>query len=90
MRYEWDEAKNRANQAKHGIGFEMMTQFEWGTAVTFIDDREDYGELREIAIDFHGMRLYYLIFVALDDEAVRIFSFRPANKAEARRYGQGQ
>jgi uncharacterized protein len=30
MRYEWDEEKNRTNQAKHGISFE--------TAVRVFDD----------------------------------------------------
>ena len=37
MRYEWDENKNRINEAKHGIAFEAMVGFEWDTAVTGID-----------------------------------------------------
>ncbi len=86
MRYEWDEAKNRANRAKHGIGFEMMEQFEWGTAVTFIDDREDYGEQREIAIGFLGMSLHTVVFVEIDGDLVHVISLRKSSKKEKRRY----
>ena len=55
----------------------------------FIDDRDDYGEQREVAIGFIGMRLYNLVFVSKDDDTLRIVSLRPANRMEARRYEQG-
>ena len=41
MRYEWDEAKNRSNFAKHGLRFEDAEQ-----CVTFEDDRFDYEGTR--------------------------------------------
>ena len=85
MDYEWDEAKNAFNARKHGIGFEAMHGFDWHTAATDIDDSEDYGELRETAIGFIGLDLYYVIFVVQDDAAIRIVSLRPASRAEARR-----
>jgi uncharacterized protein len=88
MRYEWNEAKSLANRIKHGIGFDMMARFEWETALEFIDDREDYGELREVAIGFIGVRLYYLVFATNDDGTVRVISLRPADRAEARRYAK--
>lgn len=88
MQYEWDEEKNRANVAKHGIAFEAVRAFDWSTAVSDIDDREDYGELRETATGFIGLTLYYLVYVVEDDdpETMRVISLRAANKAEARRY----
>ena len=46
--FEWDEAKRRANIAKHGIDFTLMALFEWGTAMIIPDDRHD--EKRSIAI----------------------------------------
>ena len=88
MRFEWDEAKSLANRAKHGIGFDAIERFDWDSALEFIDDREDYGELREVAISFIGVRLYYLVFLTNDDGTVRVISLRPANRAEARRYAK--
>jgi uncharacterized DUF497 family protein len=85
MRYEWDEAKSLANRIKHGIGFDTMARFEWETALEFIDDREDYGELREVAIGFIGVSLHYLIFTRNDD-VIRVISLRRATNKEKRRY----
>jgi uncharacterized protein len=39
MKYEWDEAKNRKNIAKHGLSFEDAEQVFSGPCVTFEDDR---------------------------------------------------
>jgi uncharacterized DUF497 family protein len=39
MKYEWDEAKNRTNVAKHGLSFEDAEQVFAGPCVTFEDDR---------------------------------------------------
>ena len=46
MIYEWDEAKNRTNLAKHGLDFADAEQVLTGPCVTFVDDRFDYGEKR--------------------------------------------
>ncbi len=39
MKYEWDEAKNRKNFAKHGLSFEDASRVFAGPCVTFEDDR---------------------------------------------------
>jgi uncharacterized DUF497 family protein len=65
-----------------------MERFEWESALVFVDDREDYGELREIAIGCIGIRLYYSVFATQEEDTVRVISLRPANRAEARRYGR--
>ena len=36
MKYEWDEAKNRKNVAKHGLSFEDAEQVFAGPCVTFL------------------------------------------------------
>jgi hypothetical protein len=36
MKYEWDEAKNRKNIAKHGLSFEDAEQVFSGPCVTFL------------------------------------------------------
>jgi uncharacterized DUF497 family protein len=46
MKYEWDEAKNRSNFAKHALNFQDVEQVFAGPCVTFEDDRFDYGEAR--------------------------------------------
>jgi uncharacterized DUF497 family protein len=35
MKYEWDEAKNRSNFAKHGLSFQDAEQVFSGPCVTF-------------------------------------------------------
>ncbi len=57
MRYEWDEAKSRANFAKHGLVFEDAEQVFAGPCVTFEDDRFDYGEERLITLGLLAGRL---------------------------------
>ena len=44
MKYEWDEAKNRSNFAKHGLDFADAEHVLTGPCVTFVDSRFDYGE----------------------------------------------
>lgn len=41
MQFEWDEAKNRLNIAKHGISFDLAKEIFSGRRVTWIDDAED-------------------------------------------------
>ena len=37
--FEWDEEKNKANRAKHGVGFEDARRIFDGPIVTAPDDR---------------------------------------------------
>jgi uncharacterized DUF497 family protein len=46
MRYEWDEVKNAANVAKHGISFATASRIFDGPIVSAEDTRRDYGETR--------------------------------------------
>ena len=48
--FEWDEAKNLTNFAKHGIGFETADLIFDGPVVTSIDDRFDDGAIRQNSI----------------------------------------
>ena len=41
--FEWDEEKDRANRAKHGIGFEEATGIFTSQILTAPDTRQDYG-----------------------------------------------
>lgn len=83
--YQWDENKRAANLRQHGIDFADAHHFDWETAVIAIDDREDYRELREMAIGFIGMRLHTMVFTRRG-ATLRIISLRKANRMEVSRY----
>lgn len=83
--YEWDEAKRAANVKAHGIDFTAVYVFDWSTAVFTIDDREDYGELREGAIGFIGERLHVVVFTRRGDQ-IRIISLRRTQNADKKIY----
>jgi uncharacterized DUF497 family protein len=71
MIYEWDEAKNRTNVAKHGLDFADAERVFIGPRVTFADDRFDYGEERLITL---GLL------------ADRVVAMRKANRREQKIY----
>jgi len=87
--YDWDEAKRAANITDHRVDFTAVYEFDWDTAVFDIDDREDYGELREIAVGFIGVTLHVVIFTERG-EWIRIISLRKADKIDVRRYVEGE
>ena len=80
--YEWDEAKNKSNHAKHGIDFATGQQvFDDPFCVEFIERIQD-GEERWHAI---GMVQTVALIVVVhthgiegSDEVVRIISCRRA------------
>ena len=50
MNVTFDQAKDAANLAKHGVSLTEAAGFEWGTAVVWPDTRRDYGEARMVAL----------------------------------------
>ena len=85
MQYEWDEAKNWKNVAKHGLTFEDAEAVFSGPCVTFEDDRFDYGEERLITLGLLAGRLV-VIAHSPRDEGTRIISMRKANRSEQKIY----
>ena len=90
MRYEWDEDKRKQNRLKHGVDFVVVEDFDWTTALIAVDDREDYGELREIAVGFIGIRLHVMAYTLRDEDLVRVIMLRKATRTEAKRYEKAQ
>ena len=88
MRYGWDEDKRRENLRKHGVDFAAIHSFAWEASIRWIDVREDYGEVREVAVGFIGVVLHTVVFTERGDDLTWIISLRKANKPEARRYGR--
>lgn len=86
--FEWDDKKSDANLKKHNISFaEAATAFYDEHATIIIDNRKDYGEVREILIGFPKNQSFLISVVNTDREGVfRIISARKSNKSESKIY----
>lgn len=87
MDFEWDEGKNEANIAKHGINFEGASRIFDGHTLEFEDKRLDYGETRMIAIGLLQGREIQLVYT-MRGQVCRIISARRARRDERRAYRQ--
>ena len=84
--FQWDDLKAAQNLAKHGVSFEVARAvFKDPFAVEYVDDREDYGEIRLIIIGLVDNRLLVVAYT-MRDEAIRIISARAAEPFERREY----
>jgi uncharacterized DUF497 family protein len=84
--FEWDEAKNRANRAKHGISFEEAQAAFDGPVLTARDDRYNYGEQRFISYGQLGGLVVVVVAHTTRGERTRLISARKANRKESQTY----
>ena len=86
MDYEWDRAKELANQQKHGVSFaDAVIALEDPLALTKLD-ANGYQEVRFVSLGMDGCgRLLVTVFTHRGDR-VRIISARPATPGERRQY----
>lgn len=87
MGFQWDQDKNAANIEKHGIDFEEARRIFEGPIIRKVDDRQDYGEIRIIAIGVSEGRELTVVYT-MRSEAVRIISARRAGEDERKVYRQ--
>lgn len=80
--YEWDEVKADENRRNHGISFEEATEIFHGPMLTKVDDRHDYGELREISFGLLGSAVVLVVTHTERNGATRIISARKAIRPE--------
>lgn len=94
MEFEWDQNKNYNNIAKHGIDFEQVEAvFDDPFLLVFFDDRQEYGEVREIAIGkmplvTQNQSIIVIVVYTERNGITRLISARKANKKERRFYEQ--
>ncbi len=86
MDFEWDEAKNQSNIAKHGLGFERAKAIFDGFHLIREDDREHYGERRDVAIGLLGGVAVIVVVHTEREGRIRLISARPANRKERKVY----
>ncbi len=86
MRFEWDEAKNRANIRKHGFDFADAPEVFQGPLLARPDTRKDYGEDRWIGIGLLKGRVVVISFAQCAEDVIRIISLRKADRDERKAF----
>ncbi len=86
MQFTWDESKNRGNIRKHGIDFVDVPAMFRLPLVTFLDQRQEYGEERWIGIGLLAGLPVVIVFTEPDAATIRIISARKATKHETKIY----
>jgi uncharacterized DUF497 family protein len=89
MRFEWHEAKSKANLAARGFDFEFASTVFADPLVRYEPARIIAGELRFSAIGKAGRFLLFVVFTvrSYENETIyRIISARQAHKKERGRY----
>jgi hypothetical protein len=96
VRYEWDERKNRENQRKHGISFELATlALEDDLCLVDLDRVDRGGEQRWHALGVAHIAgtapaVHLVVHAYREDnygeEIIRIISARKAGTHDVRRY----
>lgn len=87
MKITYDPAKNASNVKLRGLSFERAADFDFQTAIFWIDARKTYPDVRTSALGMLAGRVHALVF-AETANGIRVISFRKANNREVKRYEQ--
>lgn len=87
MEATYSPAKDAANKAKHRVSLGKASKFDFDSAKFAVDDSQNYGETRWIALGFIASTLYVLVFVETED-GIRAISLRKAKKSERNEYAE--
>jgi len=86
MEFDWDSAKNEANLKKHGIGFVEAKHIFDGPTLTRADDRQDYGENRDISLGALSPEAVLVVVHTERGDKIRLISARKASRRERKVY----
>ena len=86
LQFEWDADKARSNVIKHRVTFFTATAIFEHEVMDWVDDREDYGEIRMIAIGRVDFEIFEIVYTMRGMNTVRIISARKASKRDRERY----
>ena len=87
MEITFDAHKNARNITLRGLDFARSCNFDFQTAVIWIDSRKEYSEVRISALGLLDGRVHSLVFTEAAN-GIRVISFRKANRREVKRYEQ--
>ena len=87
-KFEWNHAKDRSNQRKHGVSFSEARQLiESGDRFLEIFDADDsVVEDRFVAVGTIDRGLVVVVYAEPDDDLIRIIGARFANARERNLY----
>ena len=90
MRFEWDPAKDQANQRKHDVGFSEAKELLESDVdyLEIYDEAHSAEEERFIAIGPIRRGLVLVVWTERSEDTIRIISARWATKNERRLYRQ--
>lgn len=89
IKFEWNQAKSRSNQKKHGVSFEeAQTVFYDDFAIQFFDETNSNLEDRFLMLGRSVESRLLLVCHCERDEghSIRIISARKATKSECKYY----
>jgi uncharacterized DUF497 family protein len=86
LQFEWDEDKATQNVAKHGVSFLTAAEIFANEIIERIDDREDYGELRFIALGRVETEIYRVAYTWRGEKVIRIITAQKASRYERETY----
>jgi len=85
MEIEFDPDKCRRNIELRGLDFRDAPAVLEGPALTYLDERFDYGEPRWITVGLLNQRMIIVVWTPCG-EVYRIISMRKANEREQESY----
>jgi uncharacterized DUF497 family protein len=85
MEIEYLPSKRDATLAERGLDMARAPEIFDGATLTVEDDRQDYGETRQITIGFLDARMVVIVWTQRGT-ARRIISLRKANEREQKAY----
>ena len=85
MDFAWDEAKEAANLAKHGLSLGLAREIDISQVAVVEDRRRDYGE-RRLIVYANLLSRVHVVILSPRGGGMRVISLRKANRRETRRY----
>ena len=76
-----DEAREPGCEPAHSAKANLVALIDWEAAVNFDDDRQDYGEGRQVCLG-HMHDLVLVVAFTFRGDALRVISMRKANRRE--------
>ena len=86
LQFEWDTGKAANNLAKHGVSFLTAAGIFANAIIERVDDREEYGELRFMALGRVETNVYPVVYTWRGDSVIRIISAQKASRNEREVY----
>jgi uncharacterized protein len=85
IKITFDPIKDAMNRVQHDFPLDLAREIDWDELMYWVDERRDYGEVREVGYGPLNGRILCVVFTRRNNTR-RIISLRCANKREIERY----